>query len=57
MGTGSSGMVQSFSEDSAQNVIVVYFTSTKTAGTEWKLPERETERWNLREIRLRSTLP
>lgn len=37
MGTGSSGMVQSFSEDSAQNVIVVYFTSTKTAGTEWKL--------------------
>lgn len=37
MGTGSSGMVQSFSEDSAQNVIVVYFISTKTAGTEWKL--------------------
>lgn len=37
MGTGSSGMLQSFSSDSTQNVIVVYFAETKTAGTEWAL--------------------
>ncbi|WP_347979619.1 carbohydrate-binding domain-containing protein [Hungatella hominis] len=37
MGTGSSGMLQSFSSDSTQNVIVVYFADTKTAGTEWTL--------------------
>lgn len=37
MGTGSSGMPQSFSGDSTQNVIVVYFADTKTAGTEWRL--------------------
>lgn len=37
MGTGSSGMLQSFSSDSTQNVIVVYFADTKTADTEWTL--------------------
>ena len=37
MGTGSFGMLQSFSSDSTQNVIVVYFADTKTAGTEWTL--------------------
>lgn len=37
MGTGSFGMLQSFSSDSTQNVIVVYFAGTKTAGTEWTL--------------------
>lgn len=37
MGTGSFGMLQSFSSDSTQNVIVVSFAGTKTAGTEWTL--------------------
>ncbi|WP_320998607.1 carbohydrate-binding domain-containing protein [Hungatella effluvii] len=37
MGTGSSGMLQLFSSDSTQNVIVMYFADTKTAGTEWTL--------------------
>lgn len=37
MGTGSFGMLQSFSSESTQNVIVVYFADTKTVGTEWTL--------------------
>lgn len=36
-GTGSSGMLQSFSTESSQHVIVVYYSDTKTAGTEWEL--------------------